>query len=110
MTELAPTDQPQPQNDAIFCSFCGKNRNEVALVVSGPVLPSGMPTVCICSECLEFALVGIAENMKVPPEAVYGRLRELRFDRHRKLLERMKALVHTDEVVEVGVAKPVSQE
>jgi hypothetical protein len=40
--------QPVKKSRAVYCSFCGKERDEVLYLVSGP-------DVHICNECVETA-------------------------------------------------------
>ena len=43
-TEQAPSHE-RSEHDAPFCSFCGKSKSEVALLIAGP-------GVNICNECV----------------------------------------------------------
>ncbi|ARC55093.1 ATP-dependent Clp protease ATP-binding subunit ClpX [Candidatus Riesia sp. GBBU] len=38
-------EKKEGKNNILFCSFCGKNQNEVYKLVAGP-------SVCICNECI----------------------------------------------------------
>ena len=42
-----------------FCSFCGKGRSEVAVLVEGP-------SVFICDECVEKARAIVDESKRTP--------------------------------------------
>ena len=40
------SDIKKEDKDKLFCSFCGKNQNEVKKLIAGP-------TVFICDECVD---------------------------------------------------------
>ena len=48
------------END-IKCSFCNKNRNQVAHMIEGP------PPLYICNECVDFSFKVLHENETSPP-------------------------------------------
>jgi ClpX C4-type zinc finger protein len=53
--DTLPTQFPNPpldrkkQRDKLYCSFCGKNQDEVAKLIAGP-------TVFICNECVRLCM------------------------------------------------------
>lgn len=75
-----------PVNNPVFCSFCGKNQEQVLALVSGPA-------VLICTECLEFAVDTLATQFGIPSEALYGYLKGRRMAGVEAYLERMAAAV-----------------
>jgi hypothetical protein len=51
-----PFTRPRPERTGdVFCSFCGKSRDEVRKVIAGP-------TVYICDECIDLCNDIIAEE------------------------------------------------
>ena len=44
MTDISTTDEK-----LLFCSFCGKNQNEVKKLIAGP-------SVYICDECVSYVM------------------------------------------------------
>ena len=50
---------------ALFCSFCGKNQNEVRKLIAGP-------TVFICDECIELCMDIIREESKGASSSASG--------------------------------------
>jgi ATP-dependent Clp protease ATP-binding subunit ClpX len=60
-------DQPRdpPWVESLTCSFCGKKRTDVEMIVCGPT-----PAVAICNECVELC-AEIMEEQRAParPEA-----------------------------------------
>lgn len=84
-------------NDPVFCSFCGKNRQEVRALVSGPC-------VFLCSECWEGAADVFATYMKVEPAAVYEVLKKEREAARERFIERLRETVQAapGDVVSVG--------
>src|SRR5579883_2224071 len=53
MTKSSASDQ----KGTLYCSFCGKNQNEVRKLIAGP-------TVFICDECVELCMDIIREESK----------------------------------------------
>jgi ATP-dependent Clp protease ATP-binding subunit ClpX len=53
MTKSSTNDQ----KGTLYCSFCGKNQNEVRKLIAGP-------TVFICDECVELCMDIIREESK----------------------------------------------
>lgn len=49
---------PLKSDIAIYCSFCGKSQHEAEVMLAGPV------NAFICDECVETAVIRIAEKRK----------------------------------------------
>lgn len=57
---------PQDGKGLLFCSFCGKNQNEVKKLVAGP-------TAYICDECIELCRCIVEEDCEKPVSDEFGR-------------------------------------
>jgi hypothetical protein len=53
---------PTP-HESLYCSFCGKGKSEVAVLVEGPA-------VFICDECVEKAQEIIRDSKKLPGSSI----------------------------------------
>jgi hypothetical protein len=53
---------PQPP-ESLYCSFCGKGKSEVAVLVEGP-------QVFICDECVEKAQEIVRDSKKHPTPSI----------------------------------------
>lgn len=80
-------------NDDVFCSFCGKSRQDSACVV-------GVPGAYICNVCWGSAGLLIAEAKGVTFDVLVDNVKAW------AALEDAAAACLTDEIVEIG-AKPV---
>jgi ATP-dependent protease Clp ATPase subunit len=47
--------EAQPMTTHLYCSFCGKRSDEVALLIAGP-------TVFICDECVDLCDIIVIEH------------------------------------------------
>ena len=54
-------DYHQGGQGMLFCSFCGKNQNEVLKLVAGP-------TAYICDECIELCRCIVEEEAETSPK------------------------------------------
>jgi hypothetical protein len=64
-----PPVNATPRDIPDYCSFCGKDRNEVRKLIAGggpnqPARdpPRELPPVCICDECVELCFSIVAET------------------------------------------------
>ena len=56
---MAKKERDQDGRGLLFCSFCGKNQNEVKKLVAGP-------TAYICDECIELCRCIVEEECEKP--------------------------------------------
>ncbi|MDP1992146.1 MAG: ClpX C4-type zinc finger protein [Syntrophales bacterium] len=56
---MAKKEKDQDGRGLLFCSFCGKNQNEVKKLVAGP-------TAYICDECIELCRCIVEEECEKP--------------------------------------------
>ena len=56
---MAKKERDQEGRGLLFCSFCGKNQNEVKKLVAGP-------TAYICDECIELCRCIVEEECEKP--------------------------------------------
>ena len=47
---MSDKDNNKEEDKLLYCSFCGKNQNEVRKLIAGP-------SVYICNECVELCYV-----------------------------------------------------
>lgn len=83
------------ENDAVFCSFCGKNRKEVRGLVASD------RKVVICSECWEIAADQFAAMANCDPTVAYAVIKKDRLDQSELFLRKQLALVRTSKIVEI---------
>jgi len=70
--------------EAVYCSFCGKGKSEVAVLVEGPA-------VFICDQCVEQAQELVRESKKRPGSSSNNALEGRRARRARPQRERYAA-------------------
>jgi ATP-dependent protease Clp ATPase subunit len=85
----------KPENNPIFCSFCGKNQREVQHLVQGRA-------VYICNECWEVAADVMAKTIGVEPSLVYVTIKKRRLDQAELFVRRAMAMVRTTAIVAIG--------